>query len=400
MTGRGGAGRSATAAASRLRDRTAVAGVGYAGYSRDSGVSTQTLALQAIRAALDDAGLSVHDVDGVACHRLGDSVDPAQIAQDLGIADVRFIRDVHGGGSAAAGTLIDAAMAVVLGIADTVVCWRALNSRSEGRAGAVTGPAALAGDAQFWLPYQHLTPPQLFAMETRAYLHRWGYTAEDLGRVAIAQRRHAALSPRAMMTAPLTMEEYLASRYIAEPLRLFDCCLETDGAVALVVTSADRARDLRLPAVLISGAAFGGGNQLTSNHWDDRTVAPAQRMAPRLYASAGVGPMDVDVAELYDAFTPLVLMQLEAYGFCKAGEAGGFVADGATALDGVLPVNTHGGHLSEGYVHGLNHVGEAVNQLRGGCGERQVPGAEVALVTSQPGMLSGLTSALLLRRES
>lgn len=381
-----------------LRDRTAIVGVGYTDYSRDSGVSTQTLALRAIRAALDDAGLGVRDVDGVACHRVGDSVDPAQVAQGLGIADVRFVRDVFGGGSASVGTLVDAAMAVASGMAECVVCWRALNSRSEGRMGSATGPAAAAGDAQYWIPHGHLTPPQLFAMETRAYLHRWDYAAEDLGRVAITQREHARLSPRAMMTQPLTMEDYLASRWISDPLRLFDCCLETDGAVALVVTTAERARDLRKPAVLISGAAFGGGYQLTSNHWSDRSVAPAVRMAPRLYASAGIGPEEIDVAEFYDAFTPLVLMQLEAYGFCKPGEAAAMVADGATALGGSLPVNTHGGHLSEGYVHGLNHVVEAVNQLRGACGPRQVPGAEVALATSQPGMLSGATSAVVLRQ--
>jgi acetyl-CoA acetyltransferase len=383
---------------SPVRDHTAIVGVGYTDYSKDSGVSTQTLALRAVRAALDDAGLTVADVDGVACHRLGDSVEPAQVAQALGVPDVRFVRDVFGGGSSAVGALADAVMAVATGVAECVVCWRALNSRSGARVGAAGGPGQSGGDAQYWAPYLHATPVQLFAMYSRPYLHHWGYGAEDLGRVAITQRAHAALSPRAMMTEPLTMEQYLASRWISEPLRLYDCCLETDGAVALVVTSAARARDLRRPTVTVAGFAFGGGNQLTSNHWTDAREAPAGRMAPRLYEAAGVGAGDVDVAELYDAFTPLVLMQLEAYGLCEPGGAGAMVAEGATRLGGRLPVNTHGGHLSEGYVHGLNHVAEAVNQLRGACGARQVPGAEVALATSQPGVASGLTSAMILRR--
>ncbi|MFI5958896.1 thiolase C-terminal domain-containing protein [Cryptosporangium sp. NPDC051539] len=383
-----------------LRERTAIVGVGYTEYFRDSGVSTQTLALRAIVEALHDAGLAAHDLDGVACHRLADSADPAQIAQDLGLTDIRFVRDVFGGGSSSVGTLIDAAMAVATGQAETVVCWRALNSRSEGRMGAISGPAATAGDAQYWMPYRHLTPAQLFAMHTRAYLHRWGYGAEDLGRVAIAQRANALLSPRAMMTEPISMDDYLGSRWIAEPLRLLDCCLETDGAVALIVTTPQRARDLRQVPVLISGAAFGGGSQLTSNGWDDLSLSPARHLAPRLYAGAGMGPDDVDVAELYDAFTPLVLMQLEAYGFCSPGEAAGFVAHGSIGSGGELPVNTHGGHLSEGYVHGLNHVAEATNQLRRTCGSRQVAGAEVALATSQPGVVSGLTAAVLLRRDA
>ncbi len=205
---------------------------------------------------------------------------------------------------------------------------------------------------------------------------------------------------RAVMRAPITLDDYFASRWIVEPLRLLDCCLETDAAVALVVTSADRAAHLRQVPVLVSGVAFGGGHTLYSNGHQDLATSAAAEMSPRLFASAGVKPSDIDLLELYDAFTPLVLLQLEDYGFCSKGEAAELVASGCTAPGGSLPVNTHGGHLSEGYVHGLNHVAEAVSQLRWDAGPRQVRGAEVALSTGQPGYVAGTTSALVLRRAS
>lgn len=382
-----------------LRDLAAVAGIGWTEYSRNSGVTTLTLAVRAIRAALDDAGLSRTDVDGVACHRIGDSADPALVAQVLGVRDVRFVSDVFGGGSSCIGPLDAAVKAVATGQATCVVVWRALNSRSGVRMSGVATNPALSGDGQYWLPYLHVSAPQQFAMFARMYMHATGITEEDLGRVAINQRANAVHNSRAMMREPITMDDYLGSRWIAEPLRLLDCCLETDAAVAFVVTSTERARDLAQPVVTVSATACGGGNQLTSNRQVDLTTSAAAHMAPRLYAAAGVGPEDIDVAELYDAFTPLVLLQLEAYGFCNRGDAAGMVADGRTRLDGDVAVNTHGGHLSEGYVHGLNHVAEAVDQLRGYCGERQVPGAEVALSTSQPGINSGLTGAVILRRD-
>jgi acetyl-CoA acetyltransferase len=381
-----------------LRDRAAIAGVGYTEFSRDSGVSTLALALRAIRAALDDAGLALSDPDGVACHRVGDSVQAAVVAQALGIRDLRYHLDLWGGGSASASVVGSAAMAVATGMARCVVCWRAINARSEFRMGGTGRAAPDTVEFQYQVPYGYATPPQQFAMVARAYLAASGAGAEDLGRVAIAQRRHAQHNERALMRRPLSMEDYLASRWIVEPLRLYDCCLETDAGVALVVTSAERARDLRQVPVLIRAAAFGGGHTLYSNGRGDLTPSAAAEMAPRLYDLAGVGPAEIDVAELYDAFTPLVLMQLEDYGFCARGEARDLVAQGATSLGGALPVNTHGGFLSEGYVHGLNHVAEAVGQLRGACGPRQVEGAELALCTGQPGYVAGTTSALILRR--
>lgn len=383
-----------------LREATAIVGIGYTELSRSSGVSTLTLALRAIMAALEDAGLRPSDVDGLTTFRVGDSVLPMIVAQSLGIRDLRYFVDQFGGGSASHSIVGQAALAVHAGIADCVVCYRALNARSEFRMGGTGRPPVDAVETQYQAPYGYLAPPQQFAMAARAHMDRYGTTAEQLGAVAVAQRAHAIPNERALMRHPMTMDDYLGSRPVVEPFRLFDCCLETDGAVALVVTSTERARDLRQRPVLIRGAAWGSGQTLYSNAQPDPTRTAAADMAPRLYEMAGVGPSDIDLAELYDCFTYSVLVQLEDYGFCQKGESGAFVESGATRLGGSIPVNTHGGFLSEGYVHGLNHVTEAVSQLRHDAGERQVAGAEVALSTAQPGYVAGCTSALVLRRDS
>ncbi|HEX2315573.1 MAG TPA: acetyl-CoA acetyltransferase [Thermomonospora sp.] len=382
-----------------FRDRAAIAGVGYTPFSRDSGVSTLTLAVDAILAALDDAGLGVDDVDALATHRVGDSTPPWVVAPALGVPEVTWYLDQFGGGSVSHSVVGQAAMAVAAGVARTVVCYRAINARSEFRMGGTgRGPAPLY-DVQYQAPYGHLAPPQQFAMFARAHMNAYGTTGEQLGHIAVTQRANAVKNPRALKRDPITLDDYLASRWIAEPLRLLDCCLETDGACAVVVTSRERARDLRWPPVLVSGAVWGGGDSFFSGTGTDFTVTEAARVAPRLYAMAGVGPGDIDVAELYDCFTYSVLVQLEDYGFCTKGEGGPYAASGAIALDGELPVNTHGGFLSEGYVHGINHIAEAVAQLRGTAGDRQVPGAEVALSTAQPGYVLAGTSALILRAD-
>ena len=381
-----------------LRDQAAIAGVGWAGYSKDSGVSTLTLALHAIRAALDDAGLDHAAVDGVATHGVGDSTPATVVAAALGLRDVRFIMDQVGGGGLSATAVGHAAMAVAVGQADAVVVWRALNARSEFRMGGTGRAAPALAEFQYQVPYGYLAPPQQFAMVARAYLDTGRVNEKVLGTVALTQRAYAQRNPRAMMRAPITMEDYLASPWVAEPLRRLDCCLESDAAVALVVTSTARAAALRQPAVLVSGFATGAGMTLYNTGRTTLIPSPARDLAPRLYASAGIGPAEVDVAELYDAFTFLVPLQLEDYGLVPAGEVGPFILDGGTGPGGRLPVNTHGGHLSEGYVHGLNHVAEAVTQLRGSAEDRQVPGAAVALVSSQPGYVGGATSALILRR--
>ena len=382
-----------------FRDRAAICGVGDTEYSKDSGVSTLTLALRAIASALADAGLEVHDVDGVACHRVGDSVQAAVVAEALGVRDLHYFVDQFGGGSASHSIVGQAAMAVITGQAETVVCWRAINARSEWRMGGTGRAAPDVVEFQYQVPYGYATPPQQFAMVARSWMDARSAGEEDLGAVAIATREHAMRNPAAMMRQPLTMDQYLSSRWVVEPLRLFDCCLETDAAVAVVVTRAERARDLAKVPVAISGAVWGSGQTLLSNG-RDFPVSAAAAAGRRLFEQAGFGPADLDVAELYDAFTPLVLIQLEDYGIVGRGEAAGFVLGGGTSLSGPLPTNTHGGHLSAGYVHGLNHLAEAVRQLRGEGGARQVAGAEVALSTGQCGYVAGNTSALALRRLS
>ncbi|MGE5291517.1 MAG: thiolase C-terminal domain-containing protein [Micromonosporaceae bacterium] len=389
-----------------LRDRAAIVGVGYTPFTSNSGVSTLTLASDAILAALADAGLSVKDVDGIATHRVGDSAPPWVVAPALGIREVNWFHDQFGGGSVSHAMVGQAALAIAGGVADVVVCYRAINARSEFRMGGTgRGPSPIP-DTQYQAPYGYFAPPQQFAMFTRAHMIKYGTTHEHLGQVAITQRANAAHNERAVKREPITLDDYLASRWIAEPLRLLDCCLETDGACAIVITSAERARDLRQPAALITGAAWGGGDSFFSNGSSpgaagvtDFTVTEAARIAPRLYGMAGLGPADIDVAALYDCFTYSVIVQLEDYGFCAKGEGGPFVASGATRIGGTIPVNTHGGFLSEGYVHGINHIAEAVAQLRGTAGQRQVQGAEVALSTAQPGYVLAGTSALILRAD-
>jgi acetyl-CoA acetyltransferase len=375
-----------------LRDRAAIVGVGYTAFMKNSGVSTLALALQAISAACDDAGISFKQLDGVATHRVGDSVQAAVVLNALGMRDPHFYVDQFGGGSASHTVVGQAAMAVATGVADYVVCWRAINARSEYRMGGTGRPPPDVVEFQYQTPYGYATPPQQFASMASAYMAKYGITREDLGRVAIRQRDNASRNERAMMRSPITMDDYLSSRWIVEPLCLFDCCLETDAAIAVVVTSAERARDLRHTPVLVSGAAWGGGHTLYSNHREDLTQSAAITMSKRLFSMAGAGPSDIDVGCIYDAFTPLVLLQLEDYGFCAKGEGGRFYAENT------LPVNPHGGHLSAGYVHGINHIAEAVEQLRHNAGPRQVPGAEVALSTGQNGYVAGSSSALVLRR--
>ena len=382
-----------------FRDRTAVAGVGYTSFTRDSGVSTLTLACRAILAALADAGLGPDEVDGLATHRVGDSASPTLVGPALGAHDLAWHLDQWGGGSVSHAVVGQAALAVAAGLAETVVCYRAINARSEFRMGGTGRGLPVSPEVQYQAPYGYFAPPQQYAMYARAHMLKYGTKAEHFGQIAVTQRASAVKNPRALMRTPITLDDYLASRWIAEPFRLLDCCLETDGACALVITSAARARTLRRPAVLISAAAWGGGASHLSGGAADPTTTAAAAVAPRLYAQAGIGPQEVDVAQLYDCFTYSVLVQLEDYGFCSKGEGGPYVASGATAPDGALPVNTHGGFLSEGYVHGINHIAEAVSQLRGDAADRQVAGAEVALSTAQPGYILPATSALLLRKD-
>jgi acetyl-CoA acetyltransferase len=384
-----------------LRDRTAIAGVGYAPFTKNSGRTPLSLALEAILAAVDDAGLEAFDIDGIATHHVNDSAPVHEVAAALGLRDVPWYQEEFGGGSRAPAVIAQAALAVAAGATRYAVVYRALNGRSGLRMGASGGGRAVPGaELQYQQPYGLLAPSQSYALGARMHMERYGTTSEQLGAVALQQRAYAEKNERALMQTPLTMAGYLSSRMIADPFRLFDCCLETDGACAVVLTTRERAADLAQPVVTVRGWASVLGPDDMSKPGGDLTRSSAALTAPRLYSMAGVGPAEVDVAELYDAFSFSVLVQLEDFGFCAKGDGGPFVASGATAPDGALPVNTHGGFLSEGYVHGLNHVTEAVSQLRGQAGARQVRGAAVALCSAQPGYITGTTSALMLARQS
>ena len=384
-----------------LKDEAAIAGIGQTPYTKNSGVSELTLACQAVHNAIEDAGVDPKQVDGLFTY-LMDSSDEVEVARAVGLGDLTFFSQINYGGGAAVGLIHQAAMAVATGSAKYVVVYRALNGRSGQRMGQGVYGDIITSDLVHWswyMPFGLVTPASWIALQAQLYMHHYGATSEHFAQVALSQRAHAQNNPDAAMYGkPMTLDDYMNSRMICEPLRLFDCCLETDAAVALILTSTERALDLRQIPVTISGAMWGSGHTLFSNRRPDLATSGVAAASQRLWAQAGLGPDEVDVAEIYDAFTPLVLIEMEDFGFCKKGEAGAFVRAGETGLGGSLPVNTHGGHLSEGYVHGLNHCAEAVHQLRGECGERQVEGAEVALTTGQGGYVMGNSSAVVLRR--
>ncbi|MFE4454550.1 lipid-transfer protein [Streptomyces sp. NPDC056796] len=376
-----------------------IAGIGATEFSKNSGRSELQLACEAVLAALTDAGLTPADVDGLVTFT-ADTSGEIHVARNTGMGELTFFSRVGYGGGAGCGTVRQAAMAVATGAAEVVVCYRAFNERSGERYGL--GQADRAMDtgadraAYAWMtPYGLNTPAQWVAMFARRYMHEYGATGEDFGRVAVVDRKHAANNPAAWFHGrPITLADHQSSRWIAEPLRLLDCCQETDGGQALVIVSADRARDLPHPPAVILGAAQGSGvdqHMMTSYYRDRISGLPEMGLVGRqLYARSGLGPDDIDAAILYDHFTPLVLPQLEELGFCAAGEAKDFIADGNLELGGRLPVNTHGGQLGEAYLHGMNGIAEAVRLVRG-TSVNQPGNAAHVLVTAGTGVpTSGL----------
>ncbi|MER7971953.1 lipid-transfer protein [Streptomyces sp. NPDC096080] len=374
-----------------LGGRAAIAGIGATDFSKDSGRSELRLAAEAVRAALDDAGLAPGDVDGMVTFTM-DTSPEITVAQACGIGELSFFSRIHYGGGAACATVQQAALAVAAGVAEVVVCYRAFNERSGRRFGSGVRhrePSAEGAALGWALPFGLLTPASWVAMAARRYLHAYGLTPEAFGQVAVVDRMYAATNPAAYFHGrPLTLAEHAASRWIVEPLRLLDCCQETDGGQALVVTSVERARDLARRPAVVAAAAQGAGRgqeQMTSYYRDDLTGLPETDVVARqLWRTSGLTPADIDVAILYDHFTPFVLMQLEEFGFCGKGEAADFVAART------LPLNTHGGQLGEAYLHGMNGIAEAVRQLRG-TAANPVRGAGHVLVTAGTGVpTSGL----------
>jgi acetyl-CoA acetyltransferase len=389
-----------------IRDRVAVAGVGETEYTKAGmiGRSEFQLACEAILKAVGDAGLRIEDIDGF-CSYADDRNDPARLSHALGIPAVRVNNLVWpSGGLGSCGSVANAASAIVAGYAKYVVAFRALAQGSFGRFGQGGGARTprVSGGMAYNAPFGVLTPAQMLgAFPAQRHMYEYGTKQEHFGAVAVACYKHAQRNPRAVMYGrPLTMEDYLNSRWIARPIHLYDCCLENDGAAAVVITSAERAKDLKQRPVNLLAAAQGNGYRygqfVTSPFRSSIVTSNHENLASELFSMAGIGPREVDTAQLYANFTPQVLMTLEDFGFCEKGEGGHFVEDGRIEWpDGELPVNTSGAQIAEAYIHGFEEITEGVRQMRGSS-TCQVEDAEVCLVAAGPGVPN--TSALLLRR--
>jgi len=376
-------------------DRAAIVGVGMTEFSKSSGRSVEQLALEAAQLACADAGITPTEIDGIVPFPLGPSAE--DMMAGLGLPDVRFTAVSHMGGASSVSSLGLAALAVQEGYADCVLVFIARNGSSGARiADRVSSLPGQRFRKNLEHPFGFSTPAQWYSMWAQRHMQLYGTTREQLGAVALTMRENAQRNPHAQMYGKtLTMEQYLAGRPIAEPYLLFDCCIETDGAGAVLVTSAERARDLRQTAVSIAAVTEGHADSPDdiANRRDFFNVG-LTKAAPRAFEAAGLKPSDMDLAMIYDCFTFEVIQQLEEAGFCARGEGGAFVQDGSIAAGGSLPVNPHGGLLSEGHIAGMNHIIEAVVQLRGGAGDRQVADAHAAAVTGWGDMGDGSLAIL------
>lgn len=395
--------RSRGGARPRLADRACVVGIGETPYVRapGSGMGNLALQLRAATAAIREAGLTPSRIDGILPFPgLGTA---ESFAASLGIESLRFAATIHMGGASPVASLQSAAMAVATGAASHVLILGGWNGYSGPRAREVVASdaASIPGGAiarDYYLPYGLTAPPQWYALLARRHMHEFGTRPEQLGAIAVAMRRHAQHNPAAVMRGrPMTLEDYLASPMLTDPYRIADCCLETDGAAAVVVTSAERARDLATKPVYITAVASAQpypADEITNRR--DIFQSGVGMAAPQAFAQAGITPDDLDFAQIYDCFTFEVLQQIEDLGLCKRGEGGSFVEGGRIELGGAIPLNTHGGLLSEAHVLGINHIVEAVRQLRGTAAGRQVANARIGLVTGWGDFGDG--SVAILRR--
>lgn len=365
-----------------LREKVAMTGVGETAYVRGSGKSAFRLQLEASLAAIEDAGLTPKQIDGII--PIGIAGAPAEdLVANFGIEDLRFSALTPLGGASSIAAIQCAAAAIAAGICNHVLIAAGRNTSIGARAGArIHDMPQFHFVTEFELPHGAVAPAQLYAPMARRHMELYGTTSRQLGEIAVSTRAHALLNDNAVMKKPITLEDHQGSRMIADPFRLLDCSLESDGGAAFVVSSAERARDMRQPPVYVMGVAEGHPDSPGSiTQRGDMTRLGIAKAAPKAFAMAEVAREDVDVAEIYDCFTWVVLCQLEDMGFCKKGEGGAFVEGARLRLDGELPTNTHGGLLSQAHMVGLNHVVELVRQLRGQAGRAQVAGAEIGLAT-------------------
>ena len=379
-----------------LKDAAAIVGIGETPFAKQLDASEKKLAAQAILAALDDAGIAPAEVDGFASYTM-EATDEVEIAKNVGAGDITFFSQVGYGGGAGPATVGHLAMAIATGQCRVGVAWRSRKRGSGARPWANT-VQQLPTPATWTRPWGLLRPVDEIAILTRRYMHEYGASRDHLANVAIAVRKMANRNPKAVMyDRALSREDYMKGRWISEPLCLFDNCLETDGALACVLVSAERARDCPQPPAYLH--AFGQGLPRQShtmvNYWnEDPLQGPAWACADQLYRHSDIKPADIRVAQLYDAFTTLIPLSLEGYGFCARGEGAAFTEGGALEPGGRLPINTSGGGLSEAYVHGFNLINEGVRQIRG-TSVNQVEGADACLVTAGEGVP---TSAMILRK--
>ena len=382
-----------------LKDQAVIVGIGQTDFSKNSGRSEMQLAAECVKAAIADAGLQPSDVDGMTTFTL-DTNDEIEVARCVGVGDLTFFSRTPHGGGAAIGIVHQATMAVASGAAEVVVGYRALNGRSGQRYSQGVSGDIVTSDLIHWgwyMPFGLLTPASWVAMFTQRYLHETGCKSTDLAQVAISTRKHAVNNPAAFFyQRELTLEDHQTARLIADPLRLYDCCQETDGGCAFVVTTPERARDLPQPGALIRGVAQASADDqesMTSFYRPNIAFLPEMDLvAKQVYAQSGLGPNDLEAAVIYDAFTSIVLWQLESFGLCEPGEAKDFIQNGALEIGGRLPTNTHGGQLSEAYIHGINGVNEGVRLVRGtSCNQPEKN--DCVLVTAGVGVP---TSAMIL----
>ncbi len=374
-----------------LREKAAVTGVGETAYTRGTTKSALALQLEASISAIADAGLAPGDIDGVIPFFPGAGIAEDFIA-NLGLSNLKLSAFIPMGGATCVAALQTAAMAVATGVCNHVLIAVGRTGYSGGTkiGGRVQQFPQFALAAEFEAPIGLFAPAQLYAQGARRHMELYGTSTRHFAEIAVVTRQHAILNGNVVMSKPLTVEQHESSRMIADPFRLFDCSLESDGGAAVVVSSTARAHDLKKPVVTIMGVAEGHPESPASiTQRPDILEFGLVKAAARAFPMAGVGPGDIDVAEVYDCFTFTVINQLEAMGFCKKGEGGPFVMDGRIALGGELPINTHGGLLSQAHVVGMNHVVELTRQLRREAGGAQVKDAEIGLVTGYGDMGDG-----------